>query len=920
MLRLPSAPRRCFVSAVWLMAVILLGSPLSAQSSKAPFEPPRPLSEAEAQAARWVALYLSSGAAAWQGLWTAEAIAESLPGSSSERLELVMGPPSGAVWRLATAANPRENEAVFEVEYPSGADELVYLTVDLQAPSPLVSVTSASTGESVHGDTSASQGSADEPADQALLGPMRKWIVGLWVASVLLLLLSRLDRKARVFLLASAGACALVSILLLSGVVTPPGEAGSTGDGAEAGDDGEGGDRPADLLALRRAVAMGEAAAVRRATERLRRPDALPAVLWRAEHALLSGNLTAAQDLLDGAAASAAGSLKALRLRAEIALQRGHEIAAGQAQEQLVDHPRVTDRLLLEAAETFALFELKRPWEKTKDKLSQMGARAAAAHYHLARAALVDDLKLRGAAHFRQAWQLNPLPRSEWVADVLLAVLVTQDRDLRQWVNLGEVRDPERPCSQEPSRFPGAGSAESEPWISGNTRTLGDLLLVRAGTGRLEVAGGCGLAGDDAVSIDAETWREERDAELLSHAAVVSVLGSDEATPTVGTAEGDTRAWPRAPLRAALEPLERAGRWGDLARLASYLAAEDGPSSAAPDPSVTAAHARALERLGRPEGAAQKLISLAQANRQQSRVDPTTLFRLADILVRAQEYDRALALIKKGLDSIPYETSGSRLLQVEMEKRLFRSSREHRTEHFRIVYPPSREVGFAQRAGRILEAERRRLRRLIPVPGDAPTVDVLLLEVDDFYSSYAGMQILGLYDGRVRLPLGSIRRFDPFAVSIMTHELAHALIDQATGGLAPHWFHEGLAQHVEMPQQAVNPFPALEKVHSRLSLPLLVAAMESRATPGLSQIGYDQSRWTLHYLVSTHGVGAVRGLLNAFRNGLDTEQAVEEALGLSLGELDRRLMKWALGPAPEFWPSKVKDYEPEGSPLVSRNP
>ncbi len=109
------------------------------------------------------------------------------------------------------------------------------------------------------------------------------------------------------------------------------------------------------------------------------------------------------------------------------------------------------------------------------------------------------------------------------------------------------------------------------------------------------------------------------------------------------------------------------------------------------------------------------------------------------------------------------------------------------------------------------------------------------------------MDVLGLFDGKIRVPLGDVAKFRPFVVTILTHELAHAMITEKTADQAPRWFQEGLAQHVEMVEEDVNPIAGYRDKENLASFPLIEPAISSYS-PALIAIGYDESRWALHYV------------------------------------------------------------------------
>jgi hypothetical protein len=250
-----------------------------------------------------------------------------------------------------------------------------------------------------------------------------------------------------------------------------------------------------------------------------------------------------------------------------------------------------------------------------------------------------------------------------------------------------------------------------------------------------------------------------------------------------------------------------------------------------------------------------------------------------------------------------------RLRQLQMEKRLAGQFRVFESPHFTLQYPPERDEAFAKRAADILEAERRRLLAFIPLPAAAKKTEVLFFPFEDFRLGYSpALDVLGLYDGKIRLPLGDVQRFVPFVVSLMSHELAHAMIAERTDDRAPRWFHEGLAQHVQMVQEVVNPIPGYALKKSLVSFPLLDPAIRSYS-PALVLIGYDEAAWTLHYLETRHGKQGIHRLLDAFGSGQSTEEAVLSVLGKSPEELDRDLWHWCLEEAPAGWKVDVVAYD-----------
>ncbi len=156
--------------------------------------------------------------------------------------------------------------------------------------------------------------------------------------------------------------------------------------------------------------------------------------------------------------------------------------------------------------------------------------------------------------------------------------------------------------------------------------------------------------------------------------------------------------------------------------------------------------------------------------------------------------------------------------------------------------------------------------------------------------------------------------------STLWHELAHTITMGVTDHKVPRWLTEGLSVYEER--------RARQGWGDDLSIEFLIAMKADKLLPlrdlnngfvrptSPEQIGlsYYQASLVVEYLEATRGLQALLGLLKAYKEGKDTGEAFQSALGMSVDEvdkgfraqLDERVAKplAAIRPAPKLAPSR----------------
>lgn len=139
----------------------------------------------------------------------------------------------------------------------------------------------------------------------------------------------------------------------------------------------------------------------------------------------------------------------------------------------------------------------------------------------------------------------------------------------------------------------------------------------------------------------------------------------------------------------------------------------------------------------------------------------------------------------------------------------------------------------------------------------------------------------GLYDGKIRLPVGGIASVDARVRGLLYHEYMHVVVRDIVGNNVPAWLNEGLAEVAERHVTAapVEVLP-LARQQDKL-LPLQALEQSFHKLEGMQvALAYEQSYAVVSFLIERYGWHNVRDLLFALREHKTFFEAIEEVLGI----------------------------------------
>jgi len=159
-------------------------------------------------------------------------------------------------------------------------------------------------------------------------------------------------------------------------------------------------------------------------------------------------------------------------------------------------------------------------------------------------------------------------------------------------------------------------------------------------------------------------------------------------------------------------------------------------------------------------------------------------------------------------------------------------------------------------------------------------ITVILYTKKDYKSVTAGPDWSGgLYDGKIRLPIGGAQELTDQLKSVLFHEYTHVVVQEITHGNCPTWLNEGLA---ELEGRKIFNHPLIGHGKSSKNETFIpFAKLESGFTSLGSKeaaVSYEQSFSLVNFMVNSYGWPKVTEILLNLGAGLNSSAAIKKAM------------------------------------------
>jgi tetratricopeptide (TPR) repeat protein len=269
--------------------------------------------------------------------------------------------------------------------------------------------------------------------------------------------------------------------------------------------------------------------------------------------------------------------------------------------------------------------------------------------------------------------------------------------------------------------------------------------------------------------------------------------------------------------------------------------------------------------------------------------EPSPYQFLGELYYRKDDLETAASYWEKAAELNPADPNlRARLERIRKEHKAEKDFNRDVTSHFLVKYEGREKIEAGRIILRVLEDAYGEVGRALSYYPDRE-IQVILYSSRQFQEvtdapGWSG----GIYDGKIRIPIGGVEQETPGLRRLLYHEYTHAVV-RAMTPRCPTWLNEGLAQYFEGREIDSRQKEVLRRIAQSGKLPLL-SNLEGSFT-GLdgnqAVFAYLYSLSSVRYMIDSFGIYRVKNVLDELAAGADAGRAISIGITLSYEELQR---------------------------------